>query len=59
MYAHYFEGKGRKELILSTSPDLRGYPEKAETSVVSIMRVDGKRSARAIAKAHSAQPWNF
>lgn len=59
MYAHYFEGKGRKELIISETPDLRGYPLTVGTDVATITRVAGRRQAREIARQHNAKPWNF
>lgn len=51
MYAHYFEGRGSKEVVFTTTPALA-------TRVASVL-VDGRRTARRIAKERGAQAWNF
>lgn len=50
MYAHYFEGNGRKFLIITDNVQGRGGKK---------VSVSGKREARKVAREAGAHPWNF
>lgn len=53
MYAHYFKGRGRQEVIITRSPAL------TLDEQVTTVPVASKTEARKVAKQYSAQPWNF
>jgi hypothetical protein len=59
LYAHYFAGRGRAEVIITKTPSLRGRHDPHSTGFVASENVNGKREARAVAATYNAKPWNF